>query len=318
MTDRPVHVLVFARLSDDHLAQIRAVDPRVRVFAVADRAQGLALAPTADVMVGWDIPREAVQKADRLAWIHSTAAGVDQLLHPEVRERDIVLTSSSGIHQPLVEHVFAFILALHRRLHVAVRLQLQRRWDRRRMVGDEVAGKTLGILGLGTIGRDIAARAGAFGMRVVGTKRTPAPVPGVERVLPPDGLPEVLRESDVVVVTLPLTPQTRGLLGEAEFRMMKPSAVFINVGRGAVVREAALVRALREGWIAAAALDVFEHEPLPADSPLYALENVILTPHVSGTSPRYLDRAVPLFCENLRRFLTGQPLLNLVDKERGY
>ncbi len=318
MTDRPVHVLVFARLEPHHLAQVRAVDPRVQVFSVTDRSQGVELASAADVMVGWDIPREVVQRAGRLRWIHSTAAGVDQLLHPEVYERDIVVTSSSGIHQPLVEHVFAFLLALHRRLHVAVRLQLQRRWDRRRIVGDEVAGKTLGILGLGTIGRDIASRAGAFGMRVVGTKRTPAPVPGVERVLPPEGLPEVLRESDAVVVTLPLTPQTRGLLGEAEFRMMKPSAIFINVGRGPIVQEAALVRALREGWIAAAALDVFEHEPLPADSPLYDLENVILTPHVSGTSPRYLDRAVPLFCENLRRFLAGQPLLNLVDKERGY
>ncbi|MDQ7819647.1 MAG: D-2-hydroxyacid dehydrogenase [Armatimonadota bacterium] len=318
MTEHPVHVLVFARLEAHHLEQIRAVDPRVRVSTVTDRTAGLELAADADVMVGWDIPREVVQRASRLRWIHSTAAGVDQLLHPEVCERDIVVTSSSGIHPPLVEHVFAFMLALSRRLHVAVRLQLQKRWDRRRMVGDELAGRTLGILGLGTIGREIAARARAFDMRVVGTKRTPAPVPGVERVLPPEGLPEVLREADVVVVTLPLTPQTRGLLGEAEFRMMKPSALFINVGRGAVVREDALVRALREGWIAAAALDVFEHEPLPADSPLYDLENVILTPHVSGTSPRYMDRAVPLFCENLRRFLTGQPLLNLVDKERGY
>jgi len=153
---------------------------------------------------------------------------------------------------------------------------------------------------------------------VIGTKRTPASIPGVQKVLPPEGLPEVLRAADIVVVTLPLTAQTSGLIGEREFRTMKPTALFINIGRGPIVQEAALVRALREGWIAGAGLDVFEREPLPADSALYDLENVIITPHVSGASPRYMDRAVPLFCENLRRYLHGDPLLNVVDKERGY
>ena len=153
---------------------------------------------------------------------------------------------------------------------------------------------------------------------MIGTRRTPAPIPGVETVLGPEGLPDVLRESDIVVVALPLTERTRGLLGEREFRMMKPTALFINIGRGPIVQEAALVRALRERWIAGAALDVFEQEPLPADSPLYDLENAIITPHVSGASPRYMDRAVPLFCENLHHYLRGEPLRNLVDKQRGY
>jgi phosphoglycerate dehydrogenase-like enzyme len=155
-------------------------------------------------------------------------------------------------------------------------------------------------------------------MRVIGIKRTPSPVPYVERVLPPEGLDEVLAESDAVVIALPLTPQTRGLIGERELRLMKPTAFLINVGRGPIVQEAALLRALREGWIAGAALDVFEREPLPPDSPFYDLENVILTPHVAGTSPRYMDRAIPLFCENLARYLRGETLLNVVDKERGY
>jgi len=318
MTDRTVNLLVFAHLEERHLERIRAVDPRVRVTSVSDRARGIDLAGAAEVMVGWNIPREAIQRAPGLKWIHSTAAGVDQLLYPEVLEREIMLTTSSGIHQPLVEHVFAFILALERRLHVAMRQQLQRRWDRARAVGDEVSGKTLGILGLGTIGREIAQKAQAFEMRVIGTKRTPAPVPGVERVLPPEALPEVLREADIVVVVLPLTPQTRGLIDEPQLQIMKRTAWLINVGRGPIVREAALVRALREGWIAGAGLDVFEREPLPADSPLYALENVIITPHVSGTSPRYMDRAVPLLCENLARYLRGEALRNLVDKARGY
>lgn len=316
--DREVDILVFANLQDRHVAQIQAVDPRVRVTTAGDRQRGIELAPSAEIMVGWNVPREAVQRAPKLRWIHSTAAGVDQLLHPEVIERHLIITDSSGIHQSLVEHVYAFILAFSRRLHLAMRDQLQRRWERQRTVGDELSGKTLGILGLGTIGADIARRAVAFGLHVIGTKRTQESVPGVDRVLPPEGMGEVLRESDIVVVALPLTSQTTGLIGEPEFRMMKRSALFVNIARGRIVQEAALIRALREGWIAGAALDVFEREPLPQDSPLYGFENVIITPHVSGTSPHYMDRAVPLFCENLRRYLRREPLLQQVDKARGY
>jgi len=311
-------VLVFAHLDDGHIAQIRAVDPRVVIAAVTDRQKGVELAGRAEIMVGWNVPREAIQQAPRLRWIHSTAAGVDQLLFPEVLERDVVVTTSSGIHQPLVEHVFAMMLAMTRRLHVAIRNQLQRKWERRQATGEEIRGKTLGVLGLGRIGAEIAEKAHVFDMRVIGTKRTPDPVPHVDRVLPPSGLPEVLAASDVVIVALPLTPETQGLIGERELRGMKPSALLINIGRGPILQEAAVIRALREGWIAAAALDVFEREPLPGDSPLWAMENVLITPHVSGTSPRYMDAAVPLFCENLARFLRGAPLLNLVDKSRGY
>ena len=316
--DRDINILVYAHLEARHLEQIRAVDPRVRVTLVTDQPKGTDGVASAEILVGWNIPREAVQRSAGLKWIHSTAAGVDQLLYPEIRARGIILTASMGIHHQLVEHIFAFLLALERRLHVAMRLQLQRKWDRARTVGDELAGKTLGILGLGTIGQQLVRKAQAFDMRVIGTKRTPTAIPGVDRVLPPDGLPQVLRESDAIVVALPLTPQTRGLIGERELQMMKPTAWFINVGRGPIVHEAALIQALRAGQIAGAALDVFEHEPLRSDSPLYDLENVILTPHVSGASPRYMDRAVPLFCENLARYLRGAPLRNLVDPERGY
>jgi D-2-hydroxyacid dehydrogenase (NADP+) len=316
--DRDIVVLVFADLNDRQIAMIRAVDPRVRVVMATGRERRAELASEAEIILGWNMSQEVLQRAAALKWIHSTAAGVDQLLFPEVLERDIVMTTSSGIHPQLVEHVFAVMLAFTRRLHVAVRDQLQRRWDRARAVGGEVAGTTLGILGLGTIGREIAGKAGAFGMRVIGTKRTPGPVPGVEQVMPPEGLSDVLRQADTVVVVLPLTGRTRGLIGADELRMMKRTALLINVGRGPVVQEAALVRALREGWIAGAALDVFEREPLTPDSPLYELENVILTPHVSGASPHYMDRAVPLFCENLRRYLQGEPLLNVVDTEREY
>lgn len=315
--DREVQILVFATISDRHTAQIRAVGPGIRV-TVAEGSHGITRASSAEIMMGWRIPQEAIQQAPGLKWIHASAAGVDGLLYPEILQREIIVTTSSGIHQSLVEHVFAFMLALERKVHVAMRHQMQRRWDRSDTVGGELRGKTLGILGLGTIGQEIARKAAAFDMRVIGTRYTRAPIPGVEKVFPPDGLPEVLRESDVIAVVLPLTAQTRGLIGEREFRMMKPTALFINVGRGPLVQEPALVRALRDGWIAAAGLDVFEHEPLPGDSPLYDLSNVIITPQVSGASPHYMDRAVALFCENLRRYLRGERLVNVVDKERGY
>lgn len=314
----PVVVLVFATLEERHIAQLRSVDPRVRVVSATDLARAIELAPQAEIMVGWNVPREAVQRAPKLRWIHSTAAGVDQLLHPEVLEREIVITSSSGIHQPLVEHVFAMVLALTRRLHIAIRNQVHRRWERRQATGDEVRGKTMGVLGLGHIGAEIAEKAHVFGMRVIGTKRTPADVPHVDRIYPPDELREVLRASDVVVIALPLTSDTRGLLGEAAFRAMKRTALVINIGRGPIVQEAALVRALQEGWIGGAGLDVFEREPLPADSPLWGMEHVIITPHVSGGWPGYMDAAIPLLCDNLRRYLDGAPMRNLVDKARGY
>jgi phosphoglycerate dehydrogenase-like enzyme len=319
MRTEPLTVLVLARMDDRYLEMIRAVDPRVRVIAAADLDRAAAAAPQADAIVAWQIPAEVLARASRLRWIHTTAAGADGLIVPAVRERRVVLTSSVGIHTVgLPEHVMALVLAFARRLHVAIRQQAARRWDRAAVVGDEIQGKTLGILGLGAIGRAVAQRAAAFGMRVIGTRRTPVAVAHVERVLGPQATDEVLREADYLVIVLPLTPQTEGLIDARALRLMKRSAVLINVGRGKVVREADLIAALQEGTIAGAGLDVFEREPLPADSPLYGMENVIITPHTSGASRTYYDRAIPLFCENLRRFLDGRPMVNVVDPERGY
>lgn len=312
-------VLVLSRVEERHLDAIRAVDSRVRVLAATDPGHAETLAEEADVIVAWQIPQAVLDRAGRLRWIHATAAGVDGLLVPVVVEGRVILTSSVGIHSTVLpEHVMALILAFSRRLHVAVRFQSARRWDRAACVGGEVEGRVLGILGVGAIGRALARRASGFGMRVIGTKRIPEAMPYVERVLPPEGTDQVLREADYVVVLLPLTRQTRGLIDARALSLMKRSAVLINVGRGPVVAEEPLIAALRGGLIAGAGLDVFEHEPLPPDSPLYDIENVIITPHVSGASPTYFDRAIPLFCENLRRYLTGAPMLNVVDAERGY
>lgn len=315
----PLDVLVLSAVSDRHLEQIRAVDPRVRVTATADRDRANGMAKNAEVIVGWIVPETVVEHAPRLKWIHATAAGVDTLLFPQVLDGRVILTSSVGIHTTVLpEHIMAVVLAFARRLHVAVRNQIARRWDRTSTIGQELHGKVLGVLGLGAIGKALAPRAAAFGMHVIGTKRTPEPIAHVERVLPPERTDEVLRNADYLVILLPLTPQTRGLIDGSALRLMKPTAVLINVGRGPIVAEGALVEALRAGVIAGAGLDVFDREPLPSNSPFYQMENVILTPHVSGASPTYLDRAIPLFCENLRRYLTGAPLLNKVDPVRGY
>lgn len=319
MTAAALTVLVAADVGERHLAQIRAVAPGARIIQTVDRARVLELAPEVHVIVGWNLPQEAVARARGLRWIHSTAAGVDQLLHPEVLSRDILLTGSSGIHATSIsEHVLALALAHSRRLPQAIRNQGARRWDRHSTIGWEIAGQTMGILGLGAIGQALAARAAALGMRVIGTKRSPTALPGVDRVWGPEGLDEVLSASDVLVIILPLTAETRGLIGARALGQMKPTAYLINVARGAIVQEAALIEALSAGRLAGAGLDVFEREPLPQDSPLYGMEQVIITPHVSGAVPAYYDRAIPLFCENLRRYLAGEPLLNVVDKVRGY
>jgi len=216
------------------------------------------------------------------------------------------------------------MVMLTRMLPKALReFQAERRWPGdhwSEYAGTELAGKTLAILGYGSIGRQLARVAQAMDMRVIGTRRSvgePTQVDGVE-VYPPDALQDVMARGDFVVVCLPLTPETAGAVGQAELRAMKPSAYLVAVGRGRVIDEAALLRCLREGWIAGAALDVFAQRSLPPDSPLFDLPNVILTPHMSGISANYYERMVTLFCDNLDRYLAGRPLLSPVDKQKGY
>jgi phosphoglycerate dehydrogenase-like enzyme len=204
--------------------------------------------------------------------------------------------------------------------HRLLRAQSERRWTR--LLPSELRDRTVGVVGMGAIGTEVARLAQAAGCRVLAIRRSAAARRSGEapadEVLPPSDLPYLLSESDYVVLSVPLTEETRHLIGPDELRAMKPTAVLINISRGAVVDEVALVRALKEGVIGGAGLDVFEREPLPDDSELWGMENVILTPHISGGTERYFQRAVPIFCENLRRYLDGRPLLNVVDPQRGY
>jgi phosphoglycerate dehydrogenase-like enzyme len=276
----------------------------------------------AEILYTHHIAPDQVASAPNLKWVQTLGAGVEWLLTPEVRRReDLIVTNTSGIHaQPIAEHVFGFVLMFAHQLHRATRQQLARNWDSNALRNDvtTLSGATLGIVGLGAIGRRIAEIASAFGMRVTAFKRSPGASPGVERVFGPGQLAPFLKEAEYVVNTLPLTAQTRGLFGPAEFAAMRSDSIFINIGRGGTVRTDALVDALKSGSIAGAALDVTEPEPLPAEHALWGMENVILTPHYSGAHPGYVQRASAIFVENLVAYLAEKPLSNVVDKRAGY
>jgi phosphoglycerate dehydrogenase-like enzyme len=257
--------------------------------------------------------------APRLEWIHSFSAGVDRVATAAVRARGLTVTNARGVFsRPIAEYVVMMCLAIARRLPQLLELQRERTWQPLR--GRELGGLTVGIVGFGSIGSEIARLLGPFETRVVATRRRPelggAP-PNVE-LLGTERLDELLRDSDIVVVAAPLTDETAGMIGAAQLQEMRESAWLINIARGRLLDELAVRRALESGWIGGAVLDVFAEEPLPADSPLYGAPNVILTPHTSWSSDRVVDRSLELFAANLRRFVAGEPLHNVVDLEAGY
>jgi len=247
-----------------------------------------------------------------LRWFHSFSAGVDHPAFRTLLERGVLLSNSSGSSSvPIAQYVIAMMLRAAKRFDALAEAQGARLWQP--VQAEELTGKTVGIIGVGHIGGEVARLAQAFGMRVIGCRRRQARVRCVDELLPPERLPELLARADFVVLTVPLSTQTDGLIDEAALRSMKPAAWLINVSRGRVVREGALLRALREGWIAGACLDVFEEEPLPPESELWSLPNVVVTPHNSGNSPLNFDRASELFLENLSRYVAGKPLRNRVQ-----
>ncbi|HKK07593.1 MAG TPA: D-2-hydroxyacid dehydrogenase [Gemmatimonadota bacterium] len=279
----------------------------------------------AEVYAGFGLPRRAFLEARELRWVHSGAAGVGGSLFDEMRESDVVLTNSAGLHaEPLGDHAMAMILHFARGLDVAGAGKARREWRHAAMAGEgsplvEVSGRTVGILGYGGIGSAVGRRASALGMRVLALRRSGGPPPPeVEHMFDHRGLEKLLGSSHYVVVAVPETDETRGLLGDARLSLMREGAVLINLSRGGIVEEAALARMLASRRLRGAGLDVFEEEPLPADSPLWDLENVVITPHTGAVSPRFWERETPLFLENLRRYLDGRPLINVVDKELGY
>jgi phosphoglycerate dehydrogenase-like enzyme len=280
----------------------------------------------AEVAVTWSLRPEQFRAARKLRWIHSPAAAVHALMIPEIVASDVVVTNARDVHGPVVaEHAIALILALAKRLPSAFRYQQEGRWAQDQIWREsprprEVAGATLGLVGLGSIGLETAKRAAALGMQVVAV-REHADKPHdafVTKVFAADKLDEILHVSDYVVLAAPLTPRTRALINRDRLQQMKPDAYLINVSRGALLDEAAVVEALRVRLIAGAALDVFEKEPLAAESPLWKTEHLLITPHTAALTEKLWERHYRLLCANLRRFITGEPLLNTVDKSRGY
>ena len=258
--------------------------------------------------------------APALRWQQTPSAGVNHILTPTFLERDIILTNGAGTFAiPIAEFVLTYILYRAKSLNTLLALQAQRTWMRSiDLPLREVMDTTLLIIGAGSIGQAIAQRANAFGMRVWGVSRHPKPLPDFEKVVGADAWRELLPKADYVVVATPLTPETKGLIDAATLQLMRPSAYLINVARGAVVDEPALIAALSEGRIAGAGLDTFCTEPLPHDSPFWSLPNVLITPHCSGMTPRITERTIALFLDNLARYRAGICLRNIVDKTAGY
>jgi phosphoglycerate dehydrogenase-like enzyme len=316
-----LHVVVRleAGLTPEQQDRIRAASPQAEVVFVRGEEDLAAALPDAEV-VGGGVPPRLFPLARRLRCVYNFGAGADGMLYPEIRSSDVVLTTSKGAHAaPISEHCLTFMLMFAHRFPMFAERQRAARWEKERPFIDELLGKTVGVVGLGNIGRELARKCKVgFGMRVVGTSRSLRPVEHVDRLYGPGELHQLLGESDFVCITLPGTPQTRGLLGEAELRAMKRTAYLINVGRGQHVVTAALVRALERGWIAGAGLDAMDPEPLPPDHPLWKMPNVVISPHIAGLTRGTRDRGTARFCENLRRLLRGEPLEGLVDREAGY
>jgi len=281
--------------------------------------------PDTDILVGYSLRRDQFAQAKKLKWIHSTAAGVGQLMHPELRQSDVLLTNASGIHAvPMSEHILGMIIALARRFPDAMRYQAQSHWAQQEIWDGkprplELSGRVLLIVGFGSTGRELARRIQPLGMKIWGVTRSGGgDAQLAERILPVTELANALPQADFVVLAAPETPETRQMIGAKEFARMKSTAYLINVARGTLVDEVALAAALRARTIAGAAIDVAEEEPLPASSPLWKLDNILITPHVSAATERMWERQMQLLMENLERWFTGRDLMNRVDLNRGY
>jgi len=328
------------RFSDPLLDELRAVSPRLELVqkSIRDDRDDISsfLSGNEEILYCFTPPRD-LGLVPKLKWVQLHSAGVDHLRAHPIWSSDITVTTTSGIHAvPIGEYAFALILALARKIPKIARLQERAEWPRNRwevLSGLELRGKTIGIIGYGSIGREVGRIAKyGFHMRIVAMRRsTQAPrkryqEAGVgdpdaripDKWFAPEDLNELLKESDIVVLAAPYTDETRSMIGEEQLRAMKPHTLLINIARGELIDDRALVTALKEGWIAGAGLDAFAVEPLPRGHQLWHMDNVIVSPHVAGATGKYDERAAEMFAENLRRYLTGLPLLNVVSHDLQY
>lgn len=335
----PIHILCTLRFTEAQLDKLRAVSPRLVIRQeTTGSAEELArlLKPEIEIAYLQESP-SAIRHAEKLKWAQLHLAGVNHLIGSPLWQTDVLLTTSSGVHAtPIGEYVLGVMLALNLQLRKAIHFQERHEWPKGRwnlFVRHNLRGRKLGIIGYGSIGREVARLGSSLGMEILALRRYEGETRDLGYVRPgtgdPEGklpshwyrpaeLPALLEVADVVVLALPATTETRGLIGAAELRRMKADVLLINVARGEIVDQEALIRALQQGWIGGAALDTFDPEPLTASNPLWDCANVIITPHVSAYTPDYYETTSDLFAANLRRYLAGEPLLNLVDRQRGY
>ncbi len=312
----PVIFVHSGQATPSQVEQIKAAASGADLRVFAKQADLEAQIEEADAVVG-NVSRAAFARARKLRWVQSWAAGPDALMYPEMVASDVVVTSVKGNGAiPLAKHAMMLMLMLNRDYPRWWRAQQEHRWDH--WNHPELNGLTCGIIGLGHSGQDLALKCKAFHMRTLGLRRTHQPTPNVDELFTHDRLHEFLGQSDFVVVTAPRTRETVGMLGEAEFRAMKPTAYYVCFSRGGIAEDAALLRALNEGWIAGAGLDAHSQEPLPPDSPFWTARNTIVTPHNGASTPGTRQRAADIVADNVRRFIAGEPLRNVVDKQAGY
>ena len=315
-------VLVAAAIGDEHRDRLEQEFPDMAFVALPKSGEVPSEAAGARILFRCSMSKDEMTRtiagAPELEWIHTCSAGFDQLLVPEIEELNLKVTRSAATHHlPMSEWVIGFMLLVSKRFADLWVAQREHRWAPPDT--EELAGKTVGIVGAGAIGTEVAIRARPFGMRIIATKRSPVDIDAYDQVMPPDRLPELLATSDFVVLATPLTTETEGMIGAEQLRQMKPSAYLINIARGKLVVEQDLIQALNEGWIAGACVDAFAQEPLPADSPLWDVERLVLTPHSSYRSPHMFRRATDEFVVNLHRFRAGEELLNrLREPKLGY
>lgn len=314
-------MVIMMNLPANYIEQLSNAAPGWEIIHGKESSFWLQHLKDAEILAHWnkEANRECLNSESKLRWVHNWGAGVNGIPMNEFKQYDIRLTNSSGVHPfPISETIFAMILALTRQLHIYMRSQVEKKWKRSKN-SLELHGKTMGIIGVGSIGKETARLAKAFGMKVMGIRRSGVTLPGVDKMYDLSGLDTMLSECDYVVNTLPLTDETRHIMGQDQFSQMKPSAFYINIGRGETTDTDALIFALNEKKISGAGLDVFEQEPLLEDSPLWEMENVIITPHTSGDTEHYNDRVMEIFIANLKKYLVdGEPNVNLVDLDKQY
>lgn len=333
MNSEEVHVVLTTPLDEQLVTRITSISSKIRLHQVSHLVLGErkgepnakadldAILAKAEVLYGWihHFPKVLLERVPRIKWIQVMSAGIDRL--PDaILKSPIRIVNASGLHgTPMGEVVLEMMLMFAKDAPACFRMKQSGEWKRYRP--NLLKGQTAGIIGLGVVGREVARLCRAFGMRVIGMRRSDRAnetTGDVDKIYPREKVQELLAESDFVVLALPLTRETAGMISERELRCMKKSAYLINVARGAIVDEVAMIRALVEKEIAGAGLDVFVKEPLPSDSPYYGIPNVIFSPHISGEMPDYESCATDVFCQNMKRYLDGEPFLHEVDKDKGY